>query len=327
MATVLNKSDEKRVESARPAFVVITPARNEAEFIGKTVESVIAQTVKPLRWVIVDDGSTDATAEIASKSAADHPWIEVVRMPPRKERHFAGKVHAFNAGLERVSHLQFAIVANLDADVSLEPDHFEFLLSRFAEDPKLGVAGTVYTQPDWDSMTDSFEGEECVAGPLQFFRSDCFQDIGGYVPNRFGGIDWIAVTRARMKGWTTKCFPQRRFRHHRTMGSAGRGIVRTMMFMGRKDYLLGSSPIWYPFRVAYRMTKPPYVIGGLSLLAGYTWAAIQRLEQPGGADMVRFYRAEQMRKLKRILRSLITGRRPEKFYVEPDAAGQEKGTP
>ena len=131
--------------------------------------------------MIVDDGSTDRTAEIVSHMP-QHPWIELVRLPRRKERHFAGKVIAFNTGLERVKSLTFQVVVNLDADVSLEANHFEFLLGRFAEDSRLGVAGTVYTQPNFDSMVDSFEGEDSVAGPLQCFRYDCFLDIGGCVP-------------------------------------------------------------------------------------------------------------------------------------------------
>jgi len=309
-------STPDRAEAERLTFVLITPARNEAAYIGKTIEAVTSQTVKPVRWVIVDDGSTDATPELVARAAAQHAWIELVRVPHRKERHFAGKVHAFNAGLERVAHVDCPIIANLDADVSLEPDHFEFLLARFAEDPKLGVAGTAYTQPNWDSVADSFEGEESVAGPLQFFRTTCFREIGGYVPNRLGGIDWIAVTTARMKGWTTRNFPQRRFRHHRRMGSEGRGPIGTMFFMGRKDYILGSSPLWYMFRVAYRVVKRPYVVGGLSLLVGYTWAAFQRLEQPAGPDVVQFYRREQMRKLRRILGALVRFQRAEKFYLE-----------
>ena len=113
-------------------YVLITPSRNEARFIEETLKSVVAQTILPLKWVIVNDGSTDATGEIVAKYAAQYSWIELVNRPVRKERHFAAKVQAFNAGMERVKDLQYDIIGNLDADVSLDPDHFEFLLSKFS---------------------------------------------------------------------------------------------------------------------------------------------------------------------------------------------------
>lgn len=145
-----------RRTSSYPPYILITPARNEEAFIEKTIESMIHQTVLPLRWVIVDDGSTDRTAEIVEIYAKRYPWIELARRPPRKDRNFAAKVYAFNDGFERIRTLQFELVGNLDADISFGPDHFEFLISKFAEDPALGVAGTAYTQEGWDSTQDSF---------------------------------------------------------------------------------------------------------------------------------------------------------------------------
>src|ERR1700691_2440170 len=135
-------------EAKNPSYVLITPSRNEARFIEETLKSVVAQTILPLKWVIVNDGSTDATGEIMAKYAAQYSWIELVNRPVRKERHFAAKVQAFNAGLERVKQLQYDIIGNLDADVSLDPDHFQFLLSKFRQESRLGVAGTVFREPD-----------------------------------------------------------------------------------------------------------------------------------------------------------------------------------
>ncbi|MEJ7608491.1 MAG: glycosyltransferase family A protein [Bryobacteraceae bacterium] len=155
-------------------FVLVTPARNEELLIGKTMESVVGQSVLPVRWVVVDDGSTDRTAEIVERYARRHDWIELLRRPPRRERSFAGKVFAFNAGFDRLQSLEFQLIANLDADVLLEPDHFEFLIQRFAEDPALGVAGTAYVQGGSDSTRDSFEGEESVAVLSSFFARNAF---------------------------------------------------------------------------------------------------------------------------------------------------------
>src|SRR5215813_8576409 len=122
-------------QHGKPSYALVTPARNEETFIQKTIESVIHQTVLPLKWVIVNDGSTDATASRIEPYLSKHDWIELVNLPVRKERNFAAKVHAFNAGHERVKHLDYEVIGNLDSDVSLDPDHFEFLLSKFAGEP------------------------------------------------------------------------------------------------------------------------------------------------------------------------------------------------
>src|SRR5882672_4400514 len=202
-------------------YVLVTPAHNEEAFIQRTLDSVIAQTLVPERWVIVDDGSTDRTAEIVESYRQRFPWIELVRRPQRVDRSFAGKVHAFNAGFEKVRSLQFEVVGNLDADLSFEPDYLEFLMRKFEDDPKLGVAGTPFLENDgYDSGRDSFEGETYVAGGCQLFRYRCFQEVGGYIPNRAAGIDWIPVMTARMKGWMVRSFAEKRFHHYRTLGTA-----------------------------------------------------------------------------------------------------------
>src|SRR5437867_3887094 len=130
--------------STLPSYVLITPARNEAKFIELTLKSVVAQTVRPLKWVIVSDGSTDGTDEIVNRYVAHHPWIELVRMPERSERHFAGKVHAFNAGYARVRGLTYDMIASLDADISFDDDYFAFLLEKLAQDACLGLVGTPF---------------------------------------------------------------------------------------------------------------------------------------------------------------------------------------
>jgi len=296
-----------------PRYVLITPARNEEDFIEKTLESMIQQTAPPIRWVIVDDGSSDRTAEIVERYAKSYPWIELVRHPQRKERNFAGKVNAFNEGFKRIQNLQFAFVGNLDADISFGPDHFEYLLKKLQGDKALGVVSTAYTQDDWDSTKDSFEGQVSAAGACQLFRYGCFVDIGGYSASPAGGIDWIAVTTARMRGWKTRNYPERRFHHHRTMGTANRSEVGAAFAFGAKDYLLGGSPVWEVLRSAYRMTQRPIVIGGVALFLGYCWSAFRRVERPVSSEFMRFHRQEQMKKLRMIFGSLIRLRRVDKY--------------
>jgi len=300
-------------------YVLITPAHNEEKFITKTLDSMAAQTLLPERWIIVDDGSTDRTAEIVESYQERYPWIELIRWPSRPDRSFAGKVHAFNAGLERARGLELDIIGNLDADLSFDPDYLAFLMQRFFHDRMLGVAGTPFIEDDgYDSALDSFEGENHVAGGCQLFRRQCFEDIGGYVPNPAGGIDWIAVTTARMKGWKTRSFPEKRFHHYRPLGTAGRSGMAASFSYGEKDYYLGGSPVWQLFRVAYRMTKPPFFIDGLALLSGYCWAAIRRVERCVTPELMRFHRREQMQKLRAIFRSILRFKKIDNFSVMID---------
>jgi glycosyltransferase involved in cell wall biosynthesis len=296
-------------------YVLITPARNEQAFITMTLDSVCAQTLLPERWVIVDDGSTDRTGEIADDYARRHSWIEVVHRPQHMERNFAGKVHAFNAGFERVQSLEFEVVGCLDSDLSFELDYLEFLMNKFSGDPQLGVAGTPFLENGYDSAKDSFEGQNHVAGGCQLFRRECFQEIGGYVPNRAGGIDWIAVTTARMKGWKTRSFVEKRFQHYRPLGTAERNQLKASFSYGEKDYYLGNSPVWQLFRVSYRMAKPPFIIEGLALLCGFCWAALRRTKRPVSQELMRFHRREQMKKLRTILRSLLTFKKVDNFRL------------
>src|SRR5207245_7815999 len=141
-----------------------------------------------------------------------------------------------DAGYTKVKATDHDIVGNLDADISFDRDYLEFLLGRFAEDPRLGVAGTIFKENGYSSETDSFEGQTHVAGGCQLFRRQCFQEVGGYIYNKAGGIDWIAVTTARMKGWRTRSFRERAFFHHRSLGTAGRGTLASRFVYGERDY-------------------------------------------------------------------------------------------
>lgn len=294
------------MNDAKLKYVIITPARNEQAFIEKTIESVVKQTVLPLKWVIVNDGSTDNTGDIVRRYLAENPWIELVEFPVRKERNFAAKVFAFNAGREAAKDLDYEVIANLDADVSFEPDHFEFLLNEFSKDPGLGVAGTIFREAGgYSSDSDSFEGQNHVSGQCQVFRRKCFEEIGGYKPNKAGGIDWMAVTTARMIGWKTRSFRERSFFHHRSLGTAERGRLASSFSYGEKDYYLGNHPLWEVFRVAFRMTRGIFLIEGLALGAGYVWAFITREHRPVSKELMRFHRKEQMRKLSGVLRSFL----------------------
>lgn len=279
-----------------PVYVLITPARNEAEFIELTLKSMVSQTVRPLKWVIVSDGSTDGTDDIVKKYAAEHPWIELVRMPERQERHFAGKVHAFNAGYARVLDLPYDVIGNLDGDVSFDGEYFDFLLRKFAENPQLGVAGTPFREGPFQ-YDYRFTSIEHVSGQCQLFRRKCFQEIGGFVPRKIGGVDLVAVISARMKGWQTRTFPEKPYVHHRQMGTATATVWMTPFKVGRADYLLGSHPVWEFARSIYQTSRPPILLGGALRFAGFVWAMVSDGKKQVPADFIRFRRKEQMNRL------------------------------
>jgi len=297
-------------------YILITSARNEEAYVTHTLDSVTTQTQLPERWVVIDDGSSDRTAEIVAGYAAKFPWITLIRNPKREGRNFAAKANAVNMALTQAQDIPFDALGNLDADVSFPPDYMEFLMGKFSADPKLGVAGTPFTQAGgYDSTKDSFEGENFVAGPIQLFRRECFKEIGGYTASPAGGVDWIAVMTARLKGWTVRSFSEKRFHHYRSMGTAEKSPVAALFAYGQKDYYLGGSPVWQLFRVTYRLAKKPYLVGGLALLAGYVWAAVKRVQRPVSPELVRFNRAEQMEKLGAILSSMLRLKKVDNFRV------------
>ena len=279
-------------------YVIISPARNEADFIRLTLESVASQTHRPVKWVIVSDGSTDGTDAIVQEYTARHDWIELVQLPERRERNFAGKVGAFNAGLARVEDLEFDVLGNLDADISFDPEYFAFLMCKFAEYPGLGVGGTPFREGN-NQYDYRFTSIDHVSGACQMFRRKCFEEIGGYTPIRGGGIDLVAVLTARSKGWQTRTFPEKTCLHHRPMGTATQGKLAFMLKGGGRDYALGMHPLWEVVRSMYQMTRRPFVLGGGCLLAGFVWAMVTRRKHIVPPELVTFRRAEQMQKLKR----------------------------
>ena len=255
----------------------------------------------PEKWVIISDGSTDHTDEIVKEYIAENAWIELIRMPDHRDRQFAAKVHCFNAGYEKVKDVKYKIIGNLDADISFEEDYFEFLLGKFAEIPELGVSGTPFVE-DSSHYDYRFTNIEHVSGACQLFRRECFKGIGGYIPIKGGGIDWTAVTTARMKGWKTRTFTEKVCFHHKKMGTGNSSALMTSFRQGYKDYFLGGHPLWQLFRTVYQMSKKPYIIGGLLLFFGYNWAYISRVERPVSQELMEFHRREQMQRLKKALK-------------------------
>lgn len=290
------------------SYALVTPARNEAAFLEETIRSVLAQTVLPLRWVIVSDGSTDGTDEIVQRYAAEHPWIELLRMPERSERHFAAKAHAFNAGFARLADVPYEVVGNLDADITFDPEYFRFLLERFFADPQLGVAGTPFVEGEEiarHTYSHKFAQLEHVSGAVQLFRRACFAAVGGYIPIKGGAVDWIAVTTARMNGWKTRTFTEKVCFHHRKLGTGSDQAWMVRYRYGQKAYYVGAHPLWAFLRGLFQMRQKPFLIGGLLFEAGYWTSFFKRVPRPVSPELIAFHRGEQMSRLRHLLISRL----------------------
>jgi glycosyltransferase involved in cell wall biosynthesis len=283
-------------------YALITPARNEESYLEGTIRAVIAQTVRPTRWVIVSDGSTDRTDEIATKYARENPWIELLRMPDHRDRQFAAKANCFNAGYALIKESVYDVIGNLDADITFESGYFEFLLGKFLENPRLGVGGTPFVElangkPN-HTYAHQFAQLEHVSGACQLFRRECFEQVGGYVPIKGGAIDWIAVTTARMKGWQTRTFLEKTCEHHRKLGTGTDNPLMVRFRYGQKAYYVGGHPVWELLRGIFQMRSKPLILGGLYFECGYLWAAITRMQRPVSRELIVFHRAEQMARLR-----------------------------
>jgi glycosyltransferase involved in cell wall biosynthesis len=297
------------------SYVLITPARNEEAFLEATIRSVISQTHRPGKWVIVSDGSTDGTDEIAKRYAQQYDWIELLRMPEHRDRQFAAKANCFNAGYARLQGLNYDIIGNLDADITFQSDYFEFLTGKFAQMPNLGVAGTPFvedsTQPDQHTYAHQFAQLDHVSGACQLFRRQCFEQIGGYLPIKGGAIDWIAVTTARMKGWQTRTFLEKTCLHHRKIGTGTDNKLMVRFRYGQKAYYVGGHPVWEYLRGIFQMRQRPFILGGAYFIFGFLWASVTRMPRPVSPELMAFHRSEQMARLKQSLRPWARDRENE----------------
>ncbi len=283
-------------------YVLITAARNEAHHLGRLIDCVVSQTRLPQRWVVVSDGSVDGTDELVKAASARHPWIELERIPAHQQRNFSAKARCARAALERLARDEFEVVGFVDADISFAPDHVSYLMAQFESDDRLGVAGTPYADDPQHPQRHAYAHRHAdlnhVSGACQFFRRDCYESVGGYRELTTGGVDWVAVTTARMQGWRTQTFTDRVCLHHRPIGTAGRTRVQARYDQGRKAQATGGLPLWETLKGLALLTRPPRIRGGLAFLWGYYQALAQG--RPVGVDpaLVSFRRAEQARRLR-----------------------------
>jgi glycosyltransferase involved in cell wall biosynthesis len=280
-------------------YIIITPAHNEAEFIEKTILSMVKQTLRPARWVIVNDGSTDGTADIVRRYCDEHRFIKLVNIEREPERSFSNKVFAFHRGLTEASDLSCKFIGNVDADLSFEPDYFESILREFEPDPKLGIAGGIIFTKVGNKFISDDKTLDSVAGAVQLFRRSCFDAIGGYVALPLGGIDAAAEIKARMNGWTVRKFPASRVYEHRRTGTATARPIASRIHEGRRFHSLGYSPLFYFLRCVSRLGDRPIILGSGAALAGYFISMLLRRPVALPQETVNYLRTEQRQKLKR----------------------------
>ena len=279
-------------------YVLVTPARNEGQYIQRTIESVITQSIPPLRWVIVSDGSTDNTEEIVQMYSAIYPFIILKRVDADKDRNFGSKVSAIRAGMEDLHHVDYNYLGFLDADISFKEDYFEKILTEFNKEPRLGLAGgTIYDKME-EGFIEQVAALSSVAGAVQTFRRECYEDIGGYLPIKSGGIDTVAEVMARMRGWKTRSFPNLKVLHFRPTGTQGvRSLFRVRFKQGRSDYCLGYHPVFYFAMLIRRFREKPYFLGSLCRLGGFIHAWFTTKKKSVPDEFIHFLRREQIRRL------------------------------
>jgi poly-beta-1,6-N-acetyl-D-glucosamine synthase len=256
-------------------YVIVSPVKDEAPHIALTLRSVVEQQVQPLRWVIVDDGSADGTAEIVERWALEHPFITLLRSGPGSVRNTGrAEVLAFNRGFDTLVGADFDFVVKLDGDLSFGSDYFEKLLERFDRDPALGIASGVYLEEGGD-------GEWRVVGMPSYHafgaskvvRRRCFEEIGGFAVTP--GWDTADEIRAWGRGWTTGHFRDLEVKHHKPEGSA-MGFLRTSRMHGEIHYVTGGDPLFLLFKIMHRARLQPVILGALAVLFGYVSAVARQ---------------------------------------------------
>jgi glycosyltransferase involved in cell wall biosynthesis len=285
-------------------YVIITPAHNEEAFIEKTIQSVLSQSVAPLRWVVVNDGSTDRTRTIVEQYLPNNSFIELINAERPGGRHFGNKVNAFNMGLTQVDDVDYEYIGNLDADISLSKDYFENLLTEFDRDLKLGLAGGMVSSSIDGKFVSQNVALDSVAGAVQLFRRACFEQIGGYLALPQGGIDAAAEIMARMNGWNVRTLPELSVLEHRRTGTATSPPLASQVKVGRRLYLLGYGFLFFCLRCIYRSMEQPKIIGSAAALFGYLQGLVRRESIVLPPDVVHYLRAEQKKKLRQVVNRL-----------------------
>ncbi|WP_348674612.1 glycosyltransferase family A protein [uncultured Abyssibacter sp.] len=290
---------------------IVSPVRDESKYIRLTLDAMVAQTVWPAEWIIVDDGSSDDTPDIVRSYQKDYPFIRLITRDDRGKRVLgSGVIEAFNFGRAQLQS-DYAYICKLDGDMSFDERYLETMLEAFAADPRLAaVSGKVY-RPEDDGLVEEYIIDEVVAGQFKFYRRSAFEEIGGFTQTiLWDGID---IHKCRMKGWSTRSIRDDRARlyHHRMMGSSDKNVYKGRVRLGRGIWFMGYHPAYAVASGMFRMGEKPYVIGGLIIIGAYFYAALKRDPRYDDLEFRRDLQAWQMQRLREVGQRLwrrVTGR-------------------
>lgn len=286
-------------------YAVVTPVRDEIRNLERVAECLVRQTVRPAKWVVVNDGSTDGTRELADSLASEHHWIRVKTLPGEKLARGAPIVRAFSAGLAALEALP-EVVAKLDADISIEPDHFERLLAEFERDPSLGIAGgTGYERQPDGAWRQRHGTGPAVWGGCRAYRRECLSDV---LPlEEHMGWDTLDLMKANLKGWRTEVFYDVAFKHHRVEGERDGHRFRTALIQGEGAHFMGYRLSYLAVRTLYRALRDPAALG---LIVGYGRARVRRAPRCADPELRAYVRSHQkLRKLPLRVREALRPRR------------------
>ncbi len=273
-------------------YLAITPARDEAQLLPQLIDSMVQQTCRPDRWIIVNDGSTDCTASIMDQAAQTHPWIEANHRVPGSPR-LEGGEGAIAGLLPSVAH-RYEHFLRLDADLSFHPDFVAKLLKEFAHNPHLGIAGATLWEPRGNGWCEVRTPRFHTRGAVKMYSRPCLEAIG----DLDSGLGWDTIDEAAamMQGFVTRSFRHIRAYHHRPQAQAS-GKWRGRLASGRAAYRAGYSPLFMLLRAVSHLASSPYLIGGVLMMGGFIEGYFRRLPQAASPEVVRFIRREQRRRL------------------------------
>jgi biofilm PGA synthesis N-glycosyltransferase PgaC len=276
-------------------YILITPVRDEEDYLERTILSVICQRIRPVQWIIVNDGSHDSTGEIIDRYAQQYPWITARHRNDRGFRNSAGgEIDAFYDGFSRIACPDWEFIVKLDGDLSFSPDYFALCFSEFKKNPRLGIGGGGI----YHDLDGQIKLEEApifhVRGATKIYRRECWDDIGDLM--RAPGWDTVDELKANMLGWTTRSFPQLRLLHYRYTGAA-EGAWKNGIKDGRANYIAGYHPLFMFLKCGGRLLKCPRLVGSVALMLGFLSGYWRRTPRVQDHKLIRYTRKQQMRRI------------------------------
>jgi poly-beta-1,6-N-acetyl-D-glucosamine synthase len=291
-----------------PTYVIISPVRNEEEYVRLTLDSVVNQTVVPSEWIMVNDGSVDSTAEIIKEYIPKYPWIKLITL---KDRGYyfpgTGVVNVFYKGYEQITTPDWEYVVKLDCDLKFDFSYFELLLKEFDKDSKLGIAsGCTYLQSNGTWVIEPVL-EDHPVGPSKVYKRECWDQIGGLKP--IPGWDLADLLAAQMNGWKTFCFKHLKIEHYRLTGSRRKGIWAPKFLQGKFEYKHGYTFNYTFLKSIYHFFSKPVIIGSIAKICGYLYARTKKEDYLFDEDMRIFLRKKHKSVFRQKLSHMIRNSR------------------